>query len=74
VHFVGLAFVAAEQLDRQIDHRMLAAIRIKVYHHKNDVISRRRGFAVKQNRVIIGMVEVQVVVKLQGAIFAANSV
>ena len=47
VRFVGLAFVVSEQLNRQIDHGMLAAIRIKVYDYKNDVVAGGRRFAVK---------------------------
>ena len=74
MHFVWLVLVAAEQFDWHINHRVLAPIRIKIDYHENRIVPRRCRFAVKQNCIIIGGVEAQVIVELKSAIFATNFV
>ena len=53
---------------------MLFAERIEVHHDENDIIARSGHFAVKQNGVILGVVESQIRVKLKRAVLFSNFV
>src|SRR5204862_3516867 len=74
VHFVYTAFHLPELINRHIDIRMLFAMRIEVYYDENDVIARSRHLAVKQNGVILRVVESQIRVKLKRTVLFSDFV
>src|SRR2546430_6732727 len=43
-------------------------MRIQIYDYENDVVPRRGHLAVKQNGVVLGVVEPQIRIKLEGAV------
>ena len=49
-------------------------MRIKIHHDENDVITRGGHLAVKQNGIVLGVMEPQVRVKLKGAVFPSDFV
>src|SRR6266404_5528313 len=51
---------------------MLFAMGIKIDNDKNNVVACRRHFAVKEDRVIISVIEAQVIVKMERAILGPN--
>src|ERR1041385_7262257 len=73
VHLIEVTFHRTKLIDWYIDIGMLFAIWIKIHDDKNDVVARGRHLAVKQNRVIISVIEAKVVVKHQGLDRAAES-
>src|SRR5262249_6509555 len=53
---------------------MLLAVRIEIDDDQNDVIARRGHFSVTEDRVVVGGIETQVVVKLKRTICPPNPV
>src|SRR6266566_2161402 len=49
-------------------------MRIEIYHHQNDVVARRRYLGVEKDRVVVGVVKLQVVVELESAVFPPDLV
>ena len=49
-------------------------MRVEIYNNKNDVVARSGHLAVKQNGVILRMVEPQIRVKLERAVLLPNFV
>ena len=74
LHLIDVAFHLSETLNRNIDKRILFAMWIKVHNDENDVITRCGHLAVKQNGVVVGVVEPQIRVKLQRAVFLSDFV
>src|SRR6267378_3340384 len=74
VHLIWLAFTVTEQFDWHVDHRVLPAIRIEIYHDENDVLSSRCCFAIKQDRPVVCVVETQIIVELQRPILTPDRV
>src|SRR5437588_3334947 len=72
VNLINIAFHGAKLIDRYIDIGMLFAMGIKIDNDKNDAVARRRDFAIKQDRVIISVIETQVIVKIESAILGQN--
>ena len=72
VNLINIAFHGAKLIDRYIDIGMLFAMGIKIDNDKNDAVARRRDFAIKQDRVIISVIETQVIVKMECAILNPN--
>ena len=74
LYLIYVAFHLSELINRNIDKRILFAMRIKIHHDENDVIARSSHLAVKQNGVIVGVMEPQIRVKLQRAVFLSDFV
>ena len=74
LHLINVTLHLPETLNRNIDKRILSAMWIKVHNDENDVITRRGHLAVKQNCVVVGVVEPQIRVKLQRAVFFSDLV
>jgi hypothetical protein len=52
----------------------LLAKRVKIHHHEDDVVPRGGHLCVKQNRVVIGVIEAQVRERLKRAVLFPDSV
>src|SRR5438876_5444413 len=74
VHLINASFHGTELIYRNINIRILFSMWVEVYHHENDVVPRRRHFAVKKNCIVIGVIKSKVIVRLQGAVFSADLV
>src|SRR5207245_5087460 len=72
VHLIEVTFHRAKLIDRYIDIRILFTMGIKIHNDKNDVVACGRHFAVKQDRVIIRLIEAQVIVKMKRAILGPD--
>src|SRR5689334_16755671 len=53
---------------------MLFHVRVEINDNENDVVARRRYFPVEKNRIIVGLIETQVVFKLKRAVRLSNLV
>ncbi len=74
VHPIDVALRLPEVINRHIDVRMLFVMRIEIYYDQNDVIARSGHLAVKQNGVVLRVVESQIRVKLKRAVFLSDFV
>src|ERR1022692_1707837 len=57
VHLIGIAFHRTKLVDRNVDIGVLFAMRIEVHDHENNVVTRHRHFSVKQNGVVVRLIE-----------------
>src|SRR6266487_788178 len=74
MHLVNIAFHGTKLIDRDIDIRMLFAMGIKIDDDQNDVVACACHFPITQDRVIIRVIEAQIIVKMKRAIFAPDSI
>src|SRR5262249_4938875 len=74
LHLIHVTLHLSETLNRNIDKRILLAMRIKIHNDENDVITRDGHLAVKQNGVVVGVVEPQIGVKLKRPVFLSDFV
>jgi hypothetical protein len=74
VHLIYIALHLPELIDRHIDVRMLFAMRIKIHNDENDVVPSGSHFAVKEDRIVIGVVKPEVIVKLERAVLPSDFV
>src|ERR1700719_4258508 len=45
---------------------------IEIHYHQNDIVTRRGHLSIEQNRAVIGVIEPQVIVKMQRPIFFSD--
>src|SRR5689334_11894004 len=74
MHFVMVASDFAEQFHWRLDIPALGVEWIEIYDDQNDAIARRRNFAVAKQRFVIDRMKAQVVVELECAILAPDSI
>jgi len=72
LYLINVALHLPETLNRNVDKGILFAMRIKIHNDENNVITRSGHLAVKQNGVVVGVVEPQIRVKLQRAVFLSD--
>src|ERR1043165_5996387 len=72
LYLIDVALQLPETLNWNVDKRILFAMRIKIHNDENDVITCSRHLAAKQNGVVVGIVESQIGVKLQRAVFLSD--
>src|SRR5205823_1527709 len=65
VHLIGIALDRSKLINRNVDKRMLFSMWIEIHHYQNDVVARGGHFPVKENRVIVGVIKTQVIVKTE---------
>src|SRR5260370_40686807 len=65
VDLISVALHRTKLIDRNVDIGMLLSMRIEIDHHQNDIVAGGGDFAVKEDCVVVGVVETQVVVKMQ---------
>ena len=65
VDLVGLAFDHAKLVDRHINITVLFAEWVEIHHDQDDVVPRRRHLPVTKDRVVIGVKEPKVIVKMK---------
>src|ERR1044072_5492160 len=72
LYLIDVALHLPETLNRNVDKRILFAMRVKIHNDENDVITCSRHLAVKQNGVVVGIAESQIDVKLRRAVFLSH--
>ncbi len=74
VDLISVALHRTKLIDRDVDIGMLLSMRIEIDHHQNDIVAGGGDFAVKQDCVVVGVVETQVVVKMQCTVFFSDPI
>ena len=65
VHLIIVALDRTKLINRNVDERMLFSMWIEIQHYQNDVVARDGHFPVKENRIIVGVIKTQVIVKTE---------
>src|ERR1051325_158138 len=74
VHLVVGAKKFTEFFNRRLNESTLCVNRIEIHDHEHNALPRRCQLAVKKKCLVVDRMKTQVVVEVEGAIFAPNSV
>src|ERR1700719_4110946 len=68
VHLIDVPFHGTKLLNRNIDKRVLFAMRIEIDDDQDDVVARGGHLPVKNDRVVVSVIELQIIFELKRSI------